>query len=76
MLHAEKRQLFQNYISPPRMRGITRLWKIRVPTIPLIAKVVKLSSFMETHAPRLIKMDIEGAELLALRGLGADYLKN
>ena len=31
---------------------------------------------METHAPRLIKMDIEGAELLALRGLGADYLKN
>lgn len=39
-------------------------------------KVVKLSSFLETHAPRLIKMDIEGAELLALRGLGADYLKN
>ena len=39
-------------------------------------KVVKLSSFLETHVPRLIKMDIEGAELLALRGLGADYLKN
>ena len=39
-------------------------------------KVVKLSTFLETHAPRLIKMDIEGAELLALKGLGADYLKN
>ena len=38
-------------------------------------KVVKLSTFIETHPPRLIKMDIEGAELLALRGLGADYLK-
>ena len=39
-------------------------------------KVVKLSSFLETHPPRLIKMDIEGAELLALKGLGADYIKN
>jgi FkbM family methyltransferase len=39
-------------------------------------KVVKLSTYLETHAPRLIKMDIEGAELLALKGLGADYLKN
>ena len=39
-------------------------------------KVVKLSTYVETHAPRLIKMDIEGAELLALKGLGADYLKN
>ena len=39
-------------------------------------KVVKLSSFLETHAPRLIKIDIEGAELLALKGLGADYIKN
>ena len=39
-------------------------------------KVVKLSSFLETHTPRLIKMDIEGAELFALKGLGADYLKN
>lgn len=39
-------------------------------------KVVKLSTFLETYAPRLIKLDIEGAELLALKGLGADYLKN
>ena len=39
-------------------------------------KIVKLSTFLETHAPRLIKMDIEGAELLALKGLGTEYLKN
>lgn len=39
-------------------------------------KVVQLSTYLETHSPRLIKMDIEGAELLALKGLGADYLKN
>jgi FkbM family methyltransferase len=39
-------------------------------------KIVKLSAFLETHPPRLIKMDIEGAELLALKGLGADYLKH
>lgn len=39
-------------------------------------KVLKLSTFLETHPPRLIKMDIEGAELLALKGLGAVYLKH
>ena len=39
-------------------------------------KIVKLSNFLESHPPSLIKMDIEGAELLALKGLGADYLKN
>ena len=38
-------------------------------------KVVKLSTFLETHPPRLIKMDIEGAELLALQGLGQENLK-
>jgi FkbM family methyltransferase len=41
-----------------------------------LTQVVTLSSFLNEYSPSLIKMDIEGAELLALKGLGADYLKN
>ena len=41
-----------------------------------LTEVVSLSNFLGEYSPALIKMDIEGAELLALKGLGADYFKN
>ena len=37
--------------------------------------VVTLSTFLSEYSPSLIKMDIEGAELLALQGLGHENLK-
>ena len=41
-----------------------------------LTEVVTLSSFLNEYSPSLIKMDIEGAELLALQGLGQENLKN
>jgi len=41
-----------------------------------LTQVVTLSSFLNEYSPSLIKMDIEGAELLALQGLGQENLKN
>jgi len=41
-----------------------------------LTEVVSLSNFLGEYSPALIKMDIEGAELLALQGLGQDNLKN
>ena len=40
-----------------------------------LTEVVSLSSFLGEYTPSLIKMDIEGAELLALQGLGQENLK-
>ena len=40
-----------------------------------LTEVVTLSSFLNEYSPSLIKMDIEGAELLALQGLGQENLK-
>jgi FkbM family methyltransferase len=40
-----------------------------------VVSTVKLSDFVLKEKPRLIKMDIEGAELLALKGVGNDILK-
>jgi FkbM family methyltransferase len=40
-----------------------------------VVSIVKLSDFVLKEKPRLIKMDIEGAELLALKGVGNDILK-
>lgn len=39
-----------------------------------ITEVVTLSTFLNEYSPSLIKMDIEGAELLALQGLGLENL--
>ena len=39
-------------------------------------KVVRLSDFIGQTPPRLIKMDIEGAELLAIKGVGTEILAN
>jgi FkbM family methyltransferase len=39
-------------------------------------QVVQLSDFIKKDIPRLIKLDIEGAELLALKGIGSSILKN
>jgi FkbM family methyltransferase len=41
-----------------------------------LTEVVTLSTFLNEFSPSLIKMDIEGAELLALQGLGHENLKN
>ncbi len=38
-------------------------------------QVIELSSFINKDVPRLIKMDIEGAELLALKGIGNDIIR-
>lgn len=40
-----------------------------------LTEVVTLSTFLDEYSPSLIKMDIEGAELLALEGLGQENLK-
>ena len=40
-----------------------------------LTEVVTLSTFLNEYSPSLIKMDIEGAELLALQGLGQENLK-
>lgn len=40
-----------------------------------LTEVVTLSTFLNEYSPSLIKMDIEGAELLALQGLGHENLK-
>lgn len=37
-------------------------------------EIVRLSNFIKKAPPRLIKMDIEGAELLALKGINKDLL--
>ena len=41
-----------------------------------LIEAVTLSTFLNEYSPSLIKMDIEGAELLALQGLGQENLKN
>ncbi len=38
--------------------------------------IVKLSKHIKENLPKIIKMDIEGAELLAIKGIGHDILKN
>jgi len=40
-----------------------------------ITEVVTLSTFLDEYSPSLIKIDIEGAELLALQGLGQENLQ-
>lgn len=40
-----------------------------------LTEVVTLSTFLNEYSPSIIKMDIEGAELLALQGLGQENLK-
>lgn len=40
-----------------------------------LTEVVTLSTFLNEYSPSLIKIDIEGAELLALQGLGAENLR-
>ena len=40
----------------------------------VVTQVVRLSELIVLTAPRLIKMDIEGAELLAIKGIGSDIL--
>ena len=42
----------------------------------VVTQVVRLSEFIVQTPPRLIKMDIEGAELLAIKGIGSDILAN
>jgi FkbM family methyltransferase len=39
-------------------------------------EIATLDKFVKQYPPRIIKMDIEGAELLALKGLGADNLRD
>ena len=50
-------------ISTPNMHGSTKI------------NITTLDKFISETPPRIIKMDIEGAEFLALKGIGLDNLR-
>ena len=55
------------------MKETIKLWKAKYKRF-IEVEIRTLTEFVKENPPRLIKMDIEGAELLALKGISEELI--